>query len=73
MNSTTLIRHTRFVPTPVITDTLALQIYQRGQWIKLAWCDKPSRYFGCNGRNVTAFHFPRAVSGFNSYCAASRA
>lgn len=65
-----IISHKRFVPTPIITDTLALQVYQRGQWVKFAWCEKPSRYYGSNGRIVTAFHYPRAVSGFNSFCAA---
>lgn len=66
-------KHNRFVPTPVITDTLHLQCYQRGQWVQLAWCDKPSRYFGINERgNVTAFHYPNAAGRFNSYCAASR-
>lgn len=67
-----MIKHTQFVKTPVITDTLALQVYQRGQWVRLAWLDKPSRYYGCNGRNVTAFHFPRAVSAFNSFCQATK-
>ena len=62
-------KHSRFVKTPLITDTLALQIYQRGQWVQLAWCQKPSRYYGSNGRSVVAFHYPRAVSGFNNFCA----
>lgn len=66
------IRHTRFVPCPVISDTLHLQLYQRGQWVRLAWCDRPSRYYGSTGRNVTAFHFPGAGARFASYCAASR-
>ena len=65
-----LVRHNRFVKTPAITDTLHLQLYQRGQWVRLAWCDHPSRYFGTNGRNVTAFHFPGAAQKFNSYCKA---
>jgi len=63
-------KHTRYVKTPIITDTLHLQCYMRGQWVRFAWCNKPSRYYGSNGRNITAFHYPRAVTGFNSYCAA---
>lgn len=63
--------HARFVKTPVITDTLQLQAYRRGQWVKLAWCDKPSRYWGMNERgNVTAFHFPSAHSRFVQFCRA---
>lgn len=74
MNATLFapLRHTRFVKTPVISDVLHLQTYQRGQWVRLAWCDKPSRFFGIrtNGGsfNVTAFHYPRAHSQFVSYC-----
>jgi hypothetical protein len=77
MNSTTtpapaIFRHSRFVKTPVVTDVLQLQTFQRGQWVKLAWCDKPSRFhsFKTNGRSysVVAFHFPNAAQGFASYC-----
>ena len=61
-------KHTRFVKTPVIADTLHLQAYQRGQWVQLAWCDRPSRFFGMNDRgNVTAFHYPRANKQFAEY------
>jgi hypothetical protein len=64
-------RHSKFVKTPLITDVLHLQAYKRGQWIQLAWCDKPSRFYGMSERgNVTAFHFPKAHSGFISYCSA---
>jgi hypothetical protein len=73
MQNPARIRHSRFVKTPLISDALHLQAYQRGQWIRLAWCDAPSRYYGMNERgNVTAFHFPRAHSGFVSYCANDR-
>ena len=73
MNIAPRIRHSRFVKTPIISDTLHLQAYQRGQWVQLAWCDKPSRYFGMNERgNVTAFHYPGAAQRFASYCAAGR-
>lgn len=66
--------HRRFVKTPLITDTLHLQAYQRGQWVQLAWCDKPSRYWGMNARgNVIAFHYPRAFAGFCAYCAPDKA
>jgi len=64
-------RHNRFVKTPLIKDVLHLQCYLRGQWVQLAWSDKPSRYYGMSESGVvTAFHYPRAVSGFNSYCSA---
>lgn len=67
-------KHTRYVPTPVITDTLHLQLYQRGQWVRLAWCDHPSRLHSVNERgNVTAFHFPGAGSRFNAYVRAQKA
>lgn len=66
-------KHTRFVKTPIITDTLHLQVYQRGQWIRLAWCDKPSRFFGISERGtVTAFHYPRAATNFVSYARAGK-
>lgn len=57
-----------------ITDTqqLVSNPPQRGQWIQFAWCSAPSRFHSANPRNVTAFHFPRAVSGFNSYCNATK-
>lgn len=66
------LRHARFVKTPVISEVLTLQAYRRGQWIKLAWCDKPSRYYGItvcgSSYNVTAFHFPGAHARFVTYC-----
>lgn len=66
--------HHRFVKTPVITDTLTLQTYRCGQWIKLAWCDKPSRFHSMNSRgNVIAFHYPRAHARFAAYCAPDKA
>ena len=62
-------RHSRFVKTPIISDTLALCVYQRGQWVKLAWCDKPSRFHSISARGiVTAFHYPNAARRFASYC-----
>jgi hypothetical protein len=65
--------HRHFVKTPVITDTLQLQAYRRGQWIKLAWADRPSRFHSMNARgNVIAFHFPRAFAKFAAYCAPDR-
>lgn len=62
-------RHTRFVKTPVISDVLTLAVYKKGQWIRLAWCDKPSRFHSINSRgNVVAFHYPAAARQFASYC-----
>lgn len=64
-------RHTRFVKTPVIHDTLTLAVYPRGQWVKLAWCDKPSRFHSIDGRgNAVCFHYPDAARKFASYCRA---
>ena len=64
-----ILRHSKFVKTPLITDVLHLQAYKRGQWIQLAWSDKPSRFYGMSASGVvTAFHYPRAVGNFNSYC-----
>jgi len=68
---TGIFRHSKFVKTPLIKDVLHLQCYMRGQWVQLAWSDKPSRFYGMSESGVvTAFHYPRAVSGFNSYCSA---
>lgn len=71
-----IFRHTRFIKTPVITDVLQLQILQRGQWVKLAWCEHKSRFYGfrVTGRSysVTAFHYPAASQQFASYCAPDR-
>lgn len=70
--SPAIFRHTRFVKTPVVTDVLQLQLFQRGQWIKLAWSDHKSRFhsFKTNGTSysVTAFHYPTASRQFASYC-----
>lgn len=67
-----LFRHRRFVKTPLIEDVLHLQAYQRGQWVRLAWCDRPSRFYGFRSTgtsyNVTAFHYPNAHGQFVSYC-----
>lgn len=75
MNAPAL-RHSRYVKTPLISDVLHLQTYQRGQWIRLAWCDRPSRFYGIRALgasfNVTAFHYPRAHGQFVSYCRPER-
>lgn len=63
-------RHKRFVRTPVIHDVLHLQCYQRGQWVQLAWSDRPSRYWGTNpgaSQTVIAFHYPTAHRQFCQY------
>lgn len=59
---------TKFVSAPVINDVqeLASLNLKRGQWIKLAWCDRPSRFDhlrkDASGRvtYVCAYHYPRA-------------
>lgn len=63
----------KYQKTILITDTkqLVQNPPQCGQWIKLAWCDKPSRFHHVTGQNVTAFHFPGGVRQFNSYCRAA--
>ena len=59
----------RFQKTLHVTDCAQLikNPPQCGQWIQLAWCDKPSRFHHVTGTHITAFHFPGAVSSFNSY------
>ena len=62
--------HARFQKTILITDTqqLVQNPPRRGQWIQLAWCDKPSRFYSVNPRgHVTAFHFPGAARKFNTF------
>ena len=68
------VKHTRFVKTPLITDTLHLQAYQTGQWIELAWGGgRKSRFHSMNARgNVIAFHYPRANVQFSAYCAPTK-
>lgn len=64
----------KYQKTLVITNTqqLTQNPPQCGQWIQLAWLDKPSRFHHTTGHNVTAFHFPGAVSQFNSYSQAGK-
>lgn len=64
----------RYIKTPLITDTAQLRSLQCGQWIQLAWCDRPSRFSRMDERgNVTAFHFPGAARRFASYHTLSKA
>jgi len=66
----------KFIKTPLITNVQQLKGLRCGQWIQLAWSDKKSRFHHlkeyADGTvvNVTAFHFPSAVSQFNAYCRA---
>ena len=64
----------KYLPTVLITSTEQLLngSYQSGQWIQLAWCEKPSRFHSATARNVKAFHYPVGVSGFNSFCSACK-
>lgn len=58
----------KFTKAPVISDVRQLRGLPKGQWIQLAWCDRPSRFHHMDDRgNVTAFHFPRAGGKFQSY------
>lgn len=65
----------KYTKTILITDTKQLidNPPQCGQWIQFAWCDKPSRFVRTNGTHVTAFHFPTAATGFNSYHRSAKA
>jgi hypothetical protein len=46
--------------------TLKLQC---GQWIQLAWCDKPSRWVGLTkGRTLWAVHYPVKKDQFVTLC-----
>lgn len=65
----------KYIPTLTITNTAQLHALplQKGQWIRLAWLDKPSRFHSASRHSVTAFHFPHAVSQFNSFCSFKRA
>jgi hypothetical protein len=41
----------------------------KGQWVKLAWCDKPSRWVGISkGGSVWACHYPMSMRQFTSMC-----
>ena len=64
----------KYLPTLTITNTKQLHSLplQRGQWIKLDWCEHKSRFYGATAQHVTAFHYPVATSGFNSYCSFSK-
>lgn len=70
-----------FIKTPVINDVMEIhqKKLKRGQWIQLAWCDKPSRLHDYNYNSlgyiahVTAFHYPGAHSRFVSYVKATKA
>ena len=53
--------------TQLYEGTLKLQC---GQWIQLAWCDKPSRWVGLTkGRTLWAVHYPVKADQFKTLCA----
>lgn len=63
----------QFVKMPIIHNVSQIPALKlrRGQWIKLAWCDRPSRFLnvelaqdGRTVRYVGAIHFPRAATYF---------
>ena len=42
---------------------------QCGQWIQLAWCDKPSRWVGLTkGGTLWAVHYPVEIAQFKTLC-----
>ncbi len=52
--------------TQLYNGTLKLQC---GQWIQLAWCDKPSRWVGLTkGRTLWAVHYPVKTDQFKTLC-----
>ena len=56
-----------YIPTPVITDTRQLAPLKSGQWIQLAWSEKPSRFVKWTNAHVTAFHYPSAAKRYYQY------
>ena len=41
----------------------------KGQWVMLAWCDKPSRWVGVRkGGSLWACHYPVNMSQFKTMC-----
>jgi hypothetical protein len=56
-----------YIPTPVITDCRQLAPLKSGQWVRLAWCDKPSRLVKWTDAHVTAFHHPKASTQYVDY------
>ena len=63
---------TPFIPTPTINNVqeFATLNLKRGQWVKLAWCDRKSRYASHKTDEagkvtyVEAYHYPRAATIF---------
>ena len=66
---------TKYQPTIYIDNEKYIKILagelklQCGQWIQLAWCDKPSRWVGLTkAKSVWAVHYPINMSQFKSMC-----
>lgn len=57
----------RYIKTPIITCTSQLVGLQRGQWVKLAWADKPSRLFNYKPEHQWLTHWPHN-GAFNEVC-----
>ena len=65
----------RYQPTIIINNDLYTKIesgevkLQCGQWIRLAWCDKPSRWVGLTlGQSLWAVHYPIRMNKFKALC-----
>ncbi len=65
----------KFQPTVLIDNAKCIQLQegtlklQCGQWIQLAWCDKPSRWIGLTkGGSIWAAHYPVKTDRFISMC-----
>jgi hypothetical protein len=65
----TKMKYTKAINVWPITDKLLsgeIKL-QRGQWILCGENSKPSRWYGTNGRSLTAFHYPQASKRFTAY------
>lgn len=65
----------KFQPTILVDNELYIKIQngevklQCGQWIRLAWCDRPSRWVGLTkARSLWAVHYPVKMSQFKTLC-----
>ena len=65
----------KYQPTIFVDNDLYTKIQsgevriQCGQWIQLAWCDKPSRWVGLtSGRTMWAVHYPVRMDQFKTLC-----
>ena len=65
----------RYQPTIIIDNDLYTKIQsgevklQCGQWIRLVWCDEPSRWVGLtSSQSLWAVHYPIRMNKFKALC-----